>query len=112
MLEHGIYFIDKPIELSSNTCFIGAGSGRTFIKLSNHKSKFRNQGILRVIRAEHTSIIGFTMDGNMYNQGIDERFRHSFDGIDIFLSERITIRDVGVINVRGNASKLFSYSHF
>lgn len=109
VLESGIYFLNQPLEVTSNTCVVGAGSGKTFLKILDRSWNSQTPGILRVNRAEHVSLIGFTLDGNRYNQHAVHQPVLGHDGIDVFLSNNVVIDDVGVFDVHGNAGK-FSHS--
>ncbi len=104
-LEDGIHFVDRPIQMMSNTCLIGMGSGRTFFKMRDRSWRFVVPGIFRVTKAKDVLLMGFSLDGNRRNQALPTQVPHGHDGIDVFVSERVSIVDVGIFDVEGNGGK-------
>lgn len=63
-LEAGIYPLNAPVQLPSNTCIVGDGVDRTILQSNRPSSIYRTSDVVYSHSAEHVSLVDLTIDGN------------------------------------------------
>lgn len=100
-LKAGVYVHRSQIVIPSYCCLIGAGMGKTVLKLGNKSPPYRKSGSIRVVNSERITVMDLTQDGNDKNQNQDKASTYGKYGYFHELVNYVYMARVKIMNNHG-----------
>lgn len=100
-LNAGTYIVSTQLEMSSNTCLIGADTNTTIIKLMDAALPFQQSGLVRSKIQTGITVSDITLDGNRIKQKTDLVSSYGRYGFFAEVVDYVFLNKVKIMNCQG-----------